>query len=77
MLQLKKASEVRMNNDWHYRESNILYNVQGCSHLVAILHKRKYLYFLEDKRIWDRKELERWTSKETGKYASVSYFVVT
>lgn len=56
MLQLKKASEVRMNNDWHYGECNVVYNVQGCSHLVAIVHKRKYFYYLEDKRILDRKE---------------------
>lgn len=59
MLQLKKASDVRKNNDWHYRECNVLYSVQGCGHLVAIEHKCKYLYYLEDKRIWDRKELER------------------
>jgi len=50
MLQLKKSSEVRKNNDWHYRECSVLYNVQGCGHLVTIVQKRKYLYYLEGQK---------------------------
>lgn len=69
MLQLKEASQVRKNNDQHYRECSVLYNVQGCGHL-PIIHKCKYLYFLEDKRIWDR-ERERRASKETDSMPSV------
>lgn len=80
MLQPKKASEVRKNNDWHYRECSVLYIVQGCGHLVAVVHKSKCLCYLEDKRIWDNKDLgqerERRASKETGKCTSVPYFIV-
>lgn len=58
MLQLKKASEVRMNNDWHYGECNVVYNVQGCSHLVAIVHKHEYFFLFRGQKDFGQERYE-------------------
>lgn len=76
MLQLKKASEVRKSNDWHYRECNVLYDVQRCGHLVAIVHKHKYFLLFRGQKDLGQ-ERERRASKETGKCTSMPYFIVS
>lgn len=70
MVQLEKVSEVRKNNDWHYRECNILYNEQRRGHPIAILHKHGVPLLFRLQKFWDRKEIERRASQETGKHTS-------
>lgn len=76
MLQLEKVSEVRKNNDWHYRECNVLYNEQRCGHLIAIIHKHGVPLLFGGQRIWDRKEIERRANKRIGKYTSMACFII-
>lgn len=72
MLQLEEVSEVRMNNDWHYRECNILSNEEGCGHPIGIIHKHGVPLLFRQQRFWDRKGVERRTSQETGKHTSMA-----
>lgn len=76
MLQLEKVTEVRKNNDWHYRECIVLYNEQRCGHLIAIIHKHGVSLLFRGQRVWDRKEIERRANQEAGKYTSMAHFMI-
>lgn len=75
MLQLEKVTEVRKNNDWHYRECSVLYNEQRCGHLIAIIHKRGVPLLFRGQRVGDRKEIER-VNQEAGKCTSMVHFMI-